>query len=257
MLRFGDRVVDPRLVILDKDGTLIAFEAMWHTWFARLMESLAERVPMTLEFRLGLAATLGYEVDDGAWDPEGPLTIGSTGEVVLLLASQVYRYLGKTWTEALAIVNEAYEATDELLSDGALAEPLGDVRGVLERLKGAGLLLAVATTDRRRPTEAALDRLGILALIDTTVCGDDGIALKPAPDMALEVCRRLKVEPREAIMIGDTVADLEMARRAGLGFVVGVTSGANRAETLAPLADVLIADLEAIAVVPQPMAERQ
>jgi phosphoglycolate phosphatase len=257
MLRIADHLVSPRLVILDKDGTLVAFAAMWHTWFARLMDGVAQRVPFSLEFRVGLAATLGYEVDDGAWDPEGPLTIGSTGEVTLLLASQVYRYLGKTWTEALDIVQEAYEATDELLADGALAEPIGDVRAVLRRIKAAGIMIAVATTDRRGPTEATFKRLGIEGLIDATACGNDGIPLKPAPDMALEVCRRLNVAPGEAIMIGDTVADLEMARRAGLGLAVGVTCGANRAETLAPLADALIRDLEAIVVVPQPVAERR
>lgn len=249
MLRIGERLFDARLVIFDKDGTLIAFDAMWHAWYDAFLARLTDQAPFTLEFKLGLAATLGYEPDDQVWDPAGPLTLASTSEVGLLTASQVYRYLGKGWDEALAMVARAQEQARALLLTDALVEPVGDVRATVTRLKESGLLVALATADTRQPAEAALAKLGIAGLLDATVCGDDGVPLKPAPDMALELCRRLGVAPQEAIMVGDTISDLQMARRAGLGLAVGVTSGANSAAILAPFADCIIADIHAIEIV--------
>jgi phosphoglycolate phosphatase len=46
------------------------------------------------------------------------------------------------------------------------------------------------------------------------------------------------------MMIGDTVADLKMARAAGIGLVVGVLSGVSNARDLIPYADVLIESVE-------------
>jgi HAD superfamily hydrolase (TIGR01509 family) len=251
MLRIANHELNPRLVVLDKDGTLIDFEVMWHAWFAGIMEAISARVPLDDDTRKGLAGTLGYDPETGAWDPFGPLTIAATGELALLVASQLYRYQHKTWDEALAIVEHAEDVARAALPVEDLAKPIGDVRGTLERLREHGLLLALATTDNRGPTERALAHLGLSSLFATTICGDDGIPLKPAPDMALEICRRLGIAPREAIMIGDTDADLIMAKRAGFACAIGVTSGALSREMLAPYADLIIPDIQAIEVMPE------
>ena len=131
-----------------------------------------------------------------------------------------------------------------------LIEPIGNVRGALQRMVDCGLLLALATTDTRRPTELALEHMGITSLFATIICGDDGIPLKPAPDMALEIARRVGVQPNEAVMVGDSVSDLVMARNAGLLCSVAVTSGAMPGEMLAPYADIVIPDIHSIEVLP-------
>lgn len=250
MVRFGEIEFPARLVVFDKDGTLICFGALWRTWFAKMMDVVYEQVRPTLEFRLGLAATLGYEPDDEEWDPAGPLTLASTAEVGQLVAGQIYRYLGKTWPEALIIVGEGERRAREMLLTEPV-EPVADVRALFLRLKAAGLAIAIATTDTRQPTEAALAQLGVTDLVDAMVCGDDGLPLKPAPAMALALCAKLGISPQQAAMVGDTVADMEMAQQAGMGLRVGVTSGANDANLLAPLADCVlgsIAEIEALPV---------
>ena len=70
-----------------------------------------------------------------------------------------------------------------------------------------------------------------------------------APDMGLEICRRLDVSPHDTIMVGDSVADLSMAREAGYAYAVGVTSGALTRDMLAPYADAVIPDIQAIEIV--------
>ena len=248
MLRIGNYTVQPRLVVLDKDGTLMAFEKLWHTWFRYALRILGQKIALSDELIAALAGTLGYDPQTDEWDPAGPLTIASTGEVGLLIASQVYRHSELDWTQALMAVQQATAQARAELPLEELLEPIGDVRGTLERLHKQGILIAVATTDDRADTMRGLAALGIAGLMTAVVCGDDGIPLKPDPEMALEICRRAKVAPGEAIMVGDTVADLEMARRAGYALAVGVSSGASSAELLARYADVVIPNIEAIQV---------
>jgi len=249
MLRIAGRAFDPSLVVFDKDGTLIAFDAMWHAWYARLLNSLGSRLTLSEKLLEGLAGTLGYDGAD-RWDPQGPLTLASTTEVELLVAGQLYWHLRLTWDDALDEVRLAAQDARSELFRADLLQPLGDLPALLGSMRAAGLSLALATADTRVPTQHALQSLGIDSLFDTVVCGDDGLALKPAPDMGLEVCRRLGVLPREALMIGDSTADLQMARKAGFGWAVAVATGASRREDLAPLADAVLSNLDEIEVLP-------
>ena len=89
MLRIAGQELNPRLIVFDKDGTLIDFGEMWHTWFDLLMDAIWSLVHLDEAAREGLAGTLGYDLETGEWDPLGPLTLASTGEVSLLLASQL------------------------------------------------------------------------------------------------------------------------------------------------------------------------
>jgi len=249
MLRIGDRVISPRLVILDKDGTLIAFERLWHAFFEGMWRLLSERVGLGPEGERSMAESLGLDLATGEWDPLGPLTLAATGEVVAILASQLYRYAALTWPKAVDLVQSTSAEVYAALPMDDLLEPIGDVDGWIARLKEAGLLLALATADDRGPTEETLRRLGWLEAFDLVLCGDDGLPHKPAPDMAREICRRLQVPPEQTIMVGDTVGDLLMAQRAGLGMAVGVTTGALTAEHLADHADVVVASIHDIQVV--------
>jgi phosphoglycolate phosphatase len=106
----------------------------------------------------------------------------------------------------------------------------------------------VATTDDRDPTERTLAALGIADRIDATVCADDGIAVKPAPDMILHLCATLGVAPARTAVVGDTAADLQMGRAAGAGLIVAVLTGVGGRGDLAPLADVVIASIEELEV---------
>jgi HAD superfamily hydrolase (TIGR01509 family) len=110
-------------------------------------------------------------------------------------------------------------------------------------LSERGIKIAVATTDDRSPTLATLAGLGLASFVDALVCADDGLPVKPAPEMAWEVCRAVGVEPRETVVVGDTVADLLMGQAAGVGRVVGVLTGVSSAGDLTPLADVVIASV--------------
>jgi len=104
--------------------------------------------------------------------------------------------------------------------------PLYDgVREMLAELHGSGRRLAVATGKARRGLERALDATGLRAWFEATRCADEGFA-KPHPDMLLMLMDITGVEPRHALMIGDTTHDLELAANAGV-VAISVSYGAH------------------------------
>jgi len=110
--------------------------------------------------------------------------------------------------------------------------PLYDgVREMLAELHGSGRRLAVATGKARRGLERALDATGLRAWFEATRCADEGFA-KPHPDMLLMLMDITGVEPRHALMIGDTTHDLELAANAGVD-ALSVSYGAHDGALLA------------------------
>jgi phosphoglycolate phosphatase len=107
------------------------------------------------------------------------------------------------------------------------------IRGVeeaLARLAERRSLLAVATAKSRRGLTADLERTGLARTFHASRTADETTP-KPSPAMLLELLEELGVRPREALMVGDSVHDVEMAHNAGVP-VVAVSSGAQPEENL-------------------------
>lgn len=230
---------DLQCVIFDKDGTLIDFDAMWGGWITTLARRLEAAAYITVAPRL--YAAVGYDPAAGKVDPAAPLAIGTMDEL-RELCGEVLRAAGLPEASAAAAVRAAWYIPDPV----ALARPLADLPALFGALRARGARIAIATTDDRAPTEATLAGLGVAALVDALACGDDGHALKPAPDAVLKLCAQLGIAPAHTAVIGDTSADLRMGRAAGAGLTIGVLSGVGSAELLAPLADVVLPSIAAL-----------
>jgi phosphoglycolate phosphatase len=89
-----------------------------------------------------------------------------------------------------------------------------DARETLESLSEQGYLLAVATGKSRRGLNMALAETGLASLFHSSRCADETRS-KPHPVMLQEILEELSITSSEAIMIGDTEYDLEMAQKAG------------------------------------------
>jgi phosphoglycolate phosphatase len=100
---------------------------------------------------------------------------------------------------------------------------------MLRDLAAEGYLLAVATGKSRRGLDYVLDQTGLRELFHATRTADESFS-KPHPQMLLDILDELGVEPQEAVMVGDTTYDLEMARSARMAAVAVCSGGHGRAE---------------------------
>ncbi len=113
-------------------------------------------------------------------------------------------------------------------------------RGVgpmLQTLADAGFLLAVATGKSRRGLDHVLTQTGLDGVFQATRTVDEAFS-KPHPQMLLDILEDLGVKAEEALMIGDTTFDLQMARNArtaSLGVCTG-SHGREELESLGPVA---------------------
>ena len=105
------------------------------------------------------------------------------------------------------------------------------VETVLDELAGAQRQLAVATGKSRRGLDKALTTTGWHARFIATRCADE-TEPKPSPRMLIELLEHLQLSPAEALMIGDTTYDMEMAKQAGMD-AVAVGWGVHEVEELA------------------------
>ena len=105
--------------------------------------------------------------------------------------------------------------------------PLPGARALIDRLRGAGAPLALATSARREELEGLLGVLGMPELAEVATSSDDAERSKPDPDIvcaAIERLERRGAARGRIIMVGDTPYDLEAATRAGIP-LVAVRSG--------------------------------
>jgi phosphoglycolate phosphatase len=221
------------LVIFDKDGTLIEFGAMWAGWAVNVAAGLERATGLPIQERL--FDMLGFDPPSGRVVPGGGLAatpMARLRERTLAVLIEA----GCSAGAAEAALQDAWQAPDPV----SLARPLTDLAALFGRLRTGGRRIAVATSDDRDPTERTLSALGLNGWIEATACADDGIAVKPAPDMVLHLCRELGVTPSRTAVVGDSLADLTMGRSAGAGLVVGVLSGVDDAERLTLLADLIL-----------------
>lgn len=85
----------------------------------------------------------------------------------------------------------------------------------LERLRTAGYALGCVTNKAERFTLPLLRDLGVYDYFSVVVSGDTLEFKKPHPAPLLHAAEFFGVEPRNALMVGDSISDVKAARAAG------------------------------------------
>ncbi|MEZ5332094.1 MAG: HAD-IA family hydrolase [Thermoanaerobaculia bacterium] len=116
--------------------------------------------------------------------------------------------------------------------------PFDGMAALLAGLETAGYLLAVATAKSRRGLQRDFDTTGLGPFFVASRTMDEAPS-KPHPEMLESLLDELGVPPPRALMIGDTVHDLQMAANARMP-AVGVLSGSQTAEQLATAGPVAV-----------------
>jgi phosphoglycolate phosphatase len=220
------------LVVFDKDGTLIDFQAMWGGWVRMLAEDLSRSSGLDVSGLL--FDLLGVDRATGLVHSHGLLAATPMARIREVVVEAVAS-LGLGDTAAEVAVAAAWRAPDPV----ELAHPLADLLGLFDALEARGITITIATSDNREPTERTLTALGIADRVAGLVCADDGLPVKPAPDGVLRLCAMARISPDRTAVVGDSPVDLGMGRAAGVRRVIGVLTGVGDRASLAS-ADVVL-----------------
>jgi phosphoglycolate phosphatase len=112
-------------------------------------------------------------------------------------------------------------------------------RELLERLNGEGRRLGICTNKNHELTLAILDQLDLAKYFGAVFGERDGKARKPDAAPLLETLAELSASPEDALMAGDSEADVACARNAQIPVVV-VSFGYSKVAPEALGADAVI-----------------
>jgi membrane protein len=184
-----------RAVLFDVDGTLVdSNEAHVDAWAVAFRE-----------------AGHPQEVDDIR------LQIGKGGD---LLVPALLPRASEAQRKAIA------KAHGRHFKDAYLAhiKPFPKARDLLERVKQSGRTIVLASSAKKDEVAHYLRLLDARKLVDAVTSIDDVDASKPEPDVFEAALAKAGVDADAAIAVGDTIYDIEAARRIGLA-TIGLTSG--------------------------------
>ena len=125
---------------------------------------------------------------------------------------------GKTLTreEKDALILEKNDMFRELAQNLGPQDAAPGVRETLAALREMGLRLAIGSSSQNAPF--VIGKLQLAPFFDAWVDGTQMEHCKPAPDIFLEVARRLSLPPKACLVVDDGVPGLEAALRGGFAF---------------------------------------
>ena len=198
-----------KLIVWDFDGTLADTRPIIEAGMDHTLQVLG----LDPGIREAWLQCVGLPVEEGIIRTFGPLGI-EPGPVL-----QAYRSFKHAEHEALI---KGFDGITELL----------------EEIQQLGVPMAIASSKRGVPLRRQLKVLGWEGYFDPIVTPDEVQAGKPDPESLFTCLRAHGLEPWDAVMVGDTPFDLDMALRAGVPSVAVGHGFSNQAAmaVFAPLA---------------------
>jgi HAD superfamily hydrolase (TIGR01549 family) len=199
--------VNPPAILFDVDGTLVDNSYLHTLAWARAFRDQGEEVAMAeIHRRIGMGS--GQLVSDLLGREEPGLSDGHS------------RHIGELEADMRAFPR----AADLLAEVGR---------------RGAQVLLA--TSAKAGEVDARIELIGAGDAVDHVVHSGDTDASKPEPDIFAAALDKAGVGPDRALVVGDSVWDVEAAARCGLR-TVGLTSGGISAAELIEAGAVAVYD---------------
>ena len=217
-----------KLIIFDKDGTLINHDKLFIPWFNKILQKLE---PLISENH-NLSEKLGFINNKFTYDSVIPC--GTNKDIKNMIKE--YTNINNN------ILNQIWDSTK---FDYKNIETFGDLNDIFRKIKDKGIKIAICTSDDRISTTEMINITGISKYIDYYVCGDDEGKSKPSGDPIRKICNYLNIKPNESIMVGDTITDIKAGKDARCLKVISVLTGGYSKEKLRD-ADIIIPDISYI-----------
>lgn len=249
----GSEIGNIKLVMLDKDGTIFDIHHYWCSMISLRSIHLinfffsVKTNKQKQELVTNLESVMGIDHKAKKLSKDGPVGIKPRSYIVQVVFDFLSSNGASTTTEE---VEKEFKKIDKVSID-RIADFLVILPGVEDFLKSCvdnGVKLTIATTDIKSRAELALTTKGLRQYFDCVVGGDCVENTKPAKDMGLKIVRDMKVLPENAVMIGDHVVDLVMAKNAKLLSGIGVTTGLSLESNLLEISQYVVENLGQIRI---------
>lgn len=232
------------LIIFDKDGTLMDFDAYWVTVSRKAINGLLSRMGRTDIPTEPILSALG--IKDGRTDTDSVLCKGTYEQMGQIVYDILTEYnCAVTRGDTIQAVIDAYHSSADA---GVIKPACEQLAEVLKALKRRNRKLMVATTDNPAMTHHCLMRLGIEELFDGIYTDDGTMPPKPDPFLVSEIGRTTGIPKERMVMVGDTMTDIRFAENAGIS-VIGIAADPENAKRLSTYADAVIPDISYLAQV--------
>lgn len=126
-----------------------------------------------------------------------------------------------------------------------LSTPFLHTLETLLELKNRGIKMSAVTNRSKRTSLSTLKNAGLDHLFEMIVSAEDVTTAKPHPEGLLRVLKHMGVDPYESLMVGDTLADVEAGKAAGVK-TVGTTQGLGKDAIIEHKPDFIIRDISEI-----------
>ncbi|MMZ60967.1 Pyrophosphatase PpaX [compost metagenome] len=137
---------------------------------------------------------------------------------------QIIPHMGLTLEQQMQTFSGREEVTDLVadyrtynnLHHDTLIREFPRVKEVIAELHERGITMGIVTTKIKPTTIRALDYFGLKEYMSTIVTVQDVTHPKPHPEPVLTALSNLGADPAKTLMVGDSAADIQSAKAAGV-----------------------------------------
>ncbi|WP_147535495.1 HAD family hydrolase [Bacillus marasmi] len=163
--------------------------------------------PMHEKIELSVAAEQGIELEDD--NLEKYVGMRSRDMWESIIAERNFK------VDVNVILNVAEQRKVQYIDTHDI-EPIEGIKDLLEHLSKLRYRIALASSSSKPFIEAVLNKFEITHFFEEIVSGDDIKEGKPAPDIYLEVARRLGINPGSCLVLEDSENGVKAGNTAGM-----------------------------------------
>lgn len=181
-----------------------------------------------IDSKAKITHSMQFAARDMGWEPLADTLIHNI--IGLGLPEAIFHLYPQVSDAERTQLRDFYAANFIRLDEEKSSEFFPLVPETLQMLRSQGHLLTIATGKSRKGLDRILRDLNMSDYFDATRCADE-TASKPHPLMLEELLAHFGVSAEDAVMIGDTEYDMEMARRVEMPRIA-VSYGAHHIDRL-------------------------
>ncbi|WP_455281825.1 HAD family hydrolase [[Eubacterium] cellulosolvens] len=201
----------PKIIIIDLDGTLVKFQIDYLS---------ARKEALLLIKKYSVLRNLNFTLNDSIFFMDREIE-------EFIVNNNLSKKIYKEIHDKLISILERYE-----MDSAKKARLLPSVKETLVQLKDMGWTLILFTADGENAMNVIVDKTGIKDFFDVMISRGESMEVKPHPTHIESVISTMGSSPKEIIVVGDSVADMESGKHIG-AITVGVTSGLGTPQQLA------------------------